>query len=591
MILYDHIQKRQLRNGRKDKRISLLNARSVYTDLVPNHIIYKVHIPLDIHILRFTFDGKYLICLSKSSNKIILYYTKTCVYPWSATNNPLSPAEEQFCFSHFFRLKYEQTVQVPTGHILCKDFCLVINSNYLVLASTKVLYATANGNPVYPSTLESFNVLIDYVFYSIDIESGQVVSQYKMPFDFLHINHHACVSVYGQVLSILSLKYQTIKLILLDVHGNFHELRSIGRFLNPDDELVIHRHQQQNQAYMLQKWKNLKKQALPKGAIETNDMDEASLHSPSSHLEDDVQGLDSFITAARMDMTINSMMGGEQLDDDTDPWQVLIDFGIDVQLHRFCMSESDGGIASRQFFRNYNVYTRMKFWRLQFLDEQHILIKLAPDTATLTPKPDGTVVCSSPFMLFVIFNIETNQIDDLFDQSSEKVLELFKDYADTIQGRSPEGTVWFGSNCRNHPEAEAMLMKQVHSWSSSNQGSRKEAIKKLSMELPIPCQSYMDSPYFDLSLFAYDENLISPTDRKLKFANQIVKFYSSYHHQCMFKINPNPPPSDFESSENLSRRLSIMIPHPSYPLIITKQYSSNNSPVINFHVYKSPDTI
>lgn len=42
--------------------------------------------------------------------------------------------------------------------------------------------------------------------------------------------------------------------------------------------------------------------------------------------------------------------------------------------------------------------------------------------------------------------------------------------------------------------------------------SYSEGIKRLSMELPIPCQSYMDCPYFDLNLFSFDEKLILPTD-------------------------------------------------------------------------------
>lgn len=58
MTLHDTIRQRQLGPCGIGGRTALMASRWAYTELVPNHIIYKVQIPLDILIIRFTLDGK-----------------------------------------------------------------------------------------------------------------------------------------------------------------------------------------------------------------------------------------------------------------------------------------------------------------------------------------------------------------------------------------------------------------------------------------------------------------------------------------------------------------------------------------------------
>ncbi|SAM00756.1 hypothetical protein [Absidia glauca] len=235
MTLHNEIRQRQIGPCGMGGRTALMTSRWAYTELVPNHIIYRVQTPSDTLIIRFTLDGKYLLCLSKgTANDVHLYYTKTSRCPMDATHDEL-------CFSHYFGLKYKQPVKTLPGHSLCKDFCLLMNNlKYMILASSKVV----NLHHAYPLTLDGLQAYCDYAFYSVDIETGQTLGHYTLSSDYLFLTQNACVSMHGQMLAILSLKSQEIKLLLVDIDGCFHELRSTGAYLRPDDKLVIDRHEQ-----------------------------------------------------------------------------------------------------------------------------------------------------------------------------------------------------------------------------------------------------------------------------------------------------------------------------------------------------------
>ncbi|CAO3599613.1 unnamed protein product [Absidia cylindrospora] len=584
MALYEQIKQRQIGLCGKGQRASFITTKAAYSELVPNYTIYKVQVPLHNIILQFTPDGRYLVCMSSISNMIYLYYLKTSIYPWSANNPAPSTEDEQLCFPLYFDLKYKQLIETSPGHNLCKDFCLVLsNRKYMILASS-----SSTNEPTSPRNLGTIDDLNDYTFYSIEVETGKSISQYNISSDFLRLNRNACVSVLGQMLAILSLKTQSIKLVLVDIHGYLHELRSIGQFLYSSDQLTVDLHEQRNINGKRQKqtahYPRPRKARLDYGG----------------YLR---LGSNNFVQASLLDRMWNGTMDDMTTGDDNTYWDDAgdEDYNPRTALHgsfqqaflsklfRSYQKINDGGNAMRQFYRNFNVYANLKFWEIQFLDEQKLLIKMLPDNASVIANRVGA---ASPLVVFVVFNIQTSQIDEMFDQANERVVELFNDYANTILGTPPDGMVWLGSNCTHQAQSnpKSILQGHSHSWSCGNRGSRTDAIRRLAMELPIISQSYMDCPYFDQSLFTCDEKLVSPITSNPRSANEVIKFYSSITKQLKFKINPNPSCNERQVSTNLIHQQPVMIPHPKYPFIITKQLSIYNSPTINFHVYKYPQT-
>ncbi|KAG0449077.1 hypothetical protein HPP92_027499 [Vanilla planifolia] len=100
----------------------------------------------------------------------------------------------------------------------------------------------------------------------------------------------------------------------------------------------------------------------------------------------------------------------------------------------------------------------------------------------------------------------------------------------------------------------SMLFEQLCTI-KNNAGSLSQFVKKMATSLPYTCQSQSPSPYFDLSLFRYDEKLISATDRLRHSTEHPIKFISRRQpHILKFKIKPGP-----ETSGSDARQESIIV--------------------------------
>ncbi|CAO3618129.1 unnamed protein product [Cunninghamella blakesleeana] len=465
--LYNELKQRQLGKRRKGQG----TTRSAYKYITPNHTIYKVQIPNDIIILRFTPDGKYLICFSNTLDELLLYNLNTCVYPFQNTDDLMGN-----CFNHFFQLKYRQSLNIPEGHFLCKDFYLITNNlRYIILASYKMLYAPLNRRSLYPTSLDDIKILNDYIFYSIDLETGQLISQYTLSSDYLQLNHHACVSLYNHMLAILSLKHQTIKIVLIDLQGYFHELRSIGHYLYPDDELLINQ-QEENEIQYQQQYKQQRQQR------QQHPKESQSRSTVNNKYKVNNEVVSDSLTTVELDEPIIGITG-YTLDDlyygNENIWQRSNIYNSQPEkqvygsfqqaflskLFKMASTRNDG-VSLQQYYRNFNVYSCMRFWRMQYLNEQKILIKLVPASASLISTTDAL----NYLVIFVIFNLETSQIEEIFDNSNERIISILVEYGNTLRGPPPLGYQWYGSHCGNNHKAKLMLNKQLHTWICSKQG-------------------------------------------------------------------------------------------------------------------------
>ena len=59
-------------------------------------------------------------------------------------------------------------------------------------------------------------------------------------------------------------------------------------------------------------------------------------------------------------------------------------------------------------------------------------------------------------------------------------------------------------------------------------GGHTEAIKRLLAQLPVPAQSHTCSPYFDLSLFSYDDKWISALERPRSCGDHPIRYAFLY---------------------------------------------------------------
>ncbi|XP_006643642.1 light-mediated development protein DET1 [Oryza brachyantha] len=225
----------------------------------------------------------------------------------------------------------------------------------------------------------------------------------------------------------------------------------------------------------------------------------------------------------------------------------------------------------KKFYFHFQDYADLIIWKVQFLDRHHLFIKFG--------SVDGGVSRSTEQNLafFAVYNMETTDIVSLYQNSSEELYSLFEYFYDHFHANpqnSSHGN--FISSHSNNVQALDQLRTIKNKASSSSQ-----FVKKMMASLPYTCQSQSPSPYFDLSLFRYDEKLISAIDRHRHCTEHPIKFISVKQPNVVkFKIKPG---SDSGTSDSRAKRISSFLFHPFFPLALSIQQTYMQPTVVNLH--------
>lgn len=173
--------------------------------------------------------------------------------------------------------------------------------------------------------------------------------------------------------------------------------------------------------------------------------------------------------------------------------------------------------------------------------------------------------------------METTEIISFYQNSSEEFYYLFERFYDH-----------FHSTSRNslHANFISSYSNNVHAldqlWCIKNKASSfSQFVKKMMTSLPYTCQSLSPSPYFDLSLFRYDEKLISAMDRHRHSTEHPIKFISRRQPNVLkFKIKPGP---EAGGSDGMPKRISSFLFHPFLPFALSIQQTFMQPTVVNIH--------
>uniref|UniRef100_A0A0D9Y245 Light-mediated development protein DET1 n=1 Tax=Oryza glumipatula TaxID=40148 RepID=A0A0D9Y245_9ORYZ len=223
----------------------------------------------------------------------------------------------------------------------------------------------------------------------------------------------------------------------------------------------------------------------------------------------------------------------------------------------------------KKFYFHFQDYVDLIIWK--FLDRHHLFIKFG--------SVDGGVSRSTEQNLafFAVYNMETTDIVSLYQNSSEELYSLFEyfyDHFHTNPQNSSHGN--FISSHSNNVHALDQLRTIKNKANSTSQ-----FVKKMMASLPYTCQSQSPSPYFDLSLFRYDEKLISVIDRHRHCTEHPIKFISVKQPNVVkFKIKPG---SDSGASDSRAKRISSFLFHPFFPLALSIQQTYMQPTVVNLH--------
>ncbi|CAM6085593.1 unnamed protein product [Calypogeia fissa] len=236
---------RQISRPRPNTHIH--QARTLYENIVPSHTVYDVECP-DHNFRKFTNDGQFLICFGRNHQELVVYRHKWlnfCV-KGEDCDQPLDLPPKARRFESHFSLLY--TIPLATGtEAICKDFFLSAeNGLYGIFATTTV---PDNSNPATDGAVPGVPSTEKITIFIVSLAEGRITDQRAFRDDFIQLAHNMGVFLYDDLLAILSIRFQCIRILQIRESGRFVDVRTIGTHCREDDELVLNSQAQEEELY------------------------------------------------------------------------------------------------------------------------------------------------------------------------------------------------------------------------------------------------------------------------------------------------------------------------------------------------------
>ncbi|KAG6732984.1 hypothetical protein I3842_01G204400 [Carya illinoinensis] len=507
-------------------------ARRFYENLVPSCTIFDVECP-DQSFCKFTDDGQYLISFSRNQQNLIVYRPTWLSFSCKEEDCDafdLPPKAKRF--ESFFTRLYSVSL-ASSNAVICKDFFLYMEGNHYGIFATSTL--PIHEPPATGGAIQGIPYIEKITFHLIRLEDGFVLDEKILHNDFVNLTHNMGVFLYDDLLAIVSLRNQTIHILQIRDSGNLVDVRTIGEFCHEDDELFLN--------------SNAQCLAFP---------DKSKLHQlPRVNVQNGLQHSqpnreDSFLTGIKQRLLSFIFQG---------IWNEEKDHTLRVQ----CLK--------KKFYYHFQDYADLIIWKVQFLDRHHLLIKFGSVDGGVSRNADQHPA------FFAVYNMETTDIIAFYQNSPEELYLLFEQFCDHFHATSRNSlSMNFVSSHSNNIHALEQLRCVKNKASSSSQFVK----KMLSSTLPYSCQSQSPSPYFDQSLFRFDEKLISATNRHRQSTDHPIKFILRRQpYSLKFKIKTGP---EAGNTDGRTKKISSFLFHPILPLVLSIQHTLFLQPsVLNIH--------
>lgn len=186
---------------------------------------------------------------------------------------------------------------------------------------------------------------------------------------------------------------------------------------------------------------------------------------------------------------------------------------------------------------------------------------------------------------FVMYNYKTTEIDEVFDNTSLELLDIYK-RSSMLVGNISDDSSQYLSSPGNNIYAHDLMEQLMLAVRKARNGGSELAVKRVVSGLPHNSQSFFETPLFDHSLFLWDDKIVSSYDRIRLSSEFPLKFYNRKSGRLLFKIDPqeipygSPPIQNYANSQ--SKKTITFIFHPTDPFCITQQ-SSRTQSNLNIH--------
>ncbi|KAL2607655.1 hypothetical protein R1flu_026228 [Riccia fluitans] len=250
---------REISRARPNTHIN--KARELYENIVPSHTVYDVECP-DHLIRKFTNDGQYLICFSRNHQELIVYRHRWFSYSGKGEESDQItdlPAKYKKFESYFVQL---YSVSLASGNdVICKDFFLATdNSLYGLFATTST---PDPSPPAAEGAVPGVPSIEKIVIYLVRLSDGHIADERIYHDDFIHLSHNMGVFLYDDLLAVLSIRYQSIRILQIRDTGRFVDVRTIGTHCREDDELILNSQAQEEEIFLQNQAALRKARGLP----------------------------------------------------------------------------------------------------------------------------------------------------------------------------------------------------------------------------------------------------------------------------------------------------------------------------------------
>lgn len=83
----------------------------------------------------------------------------------------------------------------------------------------------------------------------------------------------------------------------------------------------------------------------------------------------------------------------------------------------------------RRFYQHFDNFKALKLWKIQLLDENHLLIKYASEEVVTLKASDA----NSQTSFFVVYNMTESKVLAIYENTSGELLELFENFCDSFR--------------------------------------------------------------------------------------------------------------------------------------------------------------
>lgn len=229
----------------------------------------------------------------------------------------------------------------------------------------------------------------------------------------------------------------------------------------------------------------------------------------------------------------------------------------------------------RKFYHYFENFLALKLWKMQLLDEDHLLIKYASEDVVTLKSTDAN---SQP-QFFVVYNIKDSKVIAIYENTSKTLMNLFENFCDNFRNANIYNETQFTCSPSNNLYARLIQQRFKQTIVSAKFGGKTEATKRILAQLPISAQSYSSSPYLDLSLFSYDDKWVSVMERPKACGEHPIRFYARDSGFLKFRIYVG----NIRAPTPTTRRLVAFTFHPTDPFAISVQ-RTNSEYIVNFHI-------